>query len=465
MLSKKRIWIIVASLLAGLGLRSYLTENRTSAEEAPSIELHANVWKESHYLNQEPTLDESSAFGITEHNSDKHSISKELTDLFQAGLYEQALNFAEKHADDDEIPESIRAWLIKQIPNIITSLGWQKYQETDYFSAISWFEKALAIHNEPLAIKGLAGSYFQLKYLWQAEHYSRLFLQHQPKDFDTSLLLIETLESTQNLPEAIEVIDQLLQSNQLGLEQKRFTEKKSQTIRARLQESRHQITINSPHFALTYRPVEHESIAQWLLDLLESTLDEFRFDWGFEEPKAPIEIIIYPAQNFSSMIHGPEWAQAIYDGRIRIPIDHKQKLDLTNFQRIVRHEMVHALTAQQTGHRPLPPWFSEGIAQYLECQGGCLDHGNMMSGNFLSLELFQQSFLSLPRDKARRAYGQSLFMIQTLVHIKGGSAIPKTLESLSPSSVLDSNQILRSVDIQFKNLYSNALSTWQKGKL
>lgn len=454
----KAIILLVTATILSL---SYCRKNIDSSEgvkvEAPQLKVEPAPKVQETELS----LPDPLAFEAKIHDA----VARELVRIFEKGDYQRALDYARKHAYSPELAESSRQWIRRQIPSIMISLGWQKYQQTLYFDAIALFEEALQIRNEPLAIKGLAGSYFQLKYLWQAKHYSRLLLEQIPYEFDTSILLLETLESTQNLKAATELAHNLLQAPDLNREQRDFVDQKLKTLRARLQESQHQSTITSPHFALTYRADEHEGFVTWLLELMENTLDEFRIDWGFDEPKAPIEIILYPAERFSKLVHGPTWAQAIYDGRIRVPIGTREAPAMQHLERVVRHELVHALTAQQTGHRPLPPWFAEGLAQYLECQGGCRNPiQNFSSGHFLSQEVFQQSFLNLSKDQARRAYGQSLFLIQILVQIKGSQAITRTLEALGPSSLIDSNQILGPLDLSFLSLYTSAQGIWENGK-
>ena len=105
-------------------------------------------------------------------------------------------------------------------------------------------------------------------------------------------------------------------------------------------------------------------------------------------------MIVYLAQDFSNMIHGLSWAGAIYDGRIRLPLSYP--INYQSLERILRHELSHALLAQQTNHVAMPAWFVEGLAQLVECEGGCVPSGKFSSQVKFNLE---ESFWGLSERK------------------------------------------------------------------
>jgi hypothetical protein len=161
------------------------------------------------------------------------------------------------------------------------------------------------------------------------------------------------------------------------------------------------------------------------------------------------------------MIHGPLWIQAIFDGRIRIPLSNTNERQVQVLKRTVRHELIHALLAQASSHRPLPPWFNEGVAQLLECQGSCALGLMRTHEAFLDAETFQRSFIGLDQRRAHRAYQQSLWLIHILIQSKGRQAIAQLIEGLRHIPSTESNQILKLLGTNFRELYILARGQWE----
>ena len=92
-------------------------------------------------------------------------------------------------------------------------------------------------------------------------------------------------------------------------------------MRDRAKVGQDQRTESTRNFRLSFRSGEHEDLVAWVMSTLEESLDRFVEDYGFKLPPTPIEVLLYPSQDFSSvMVGSPTWAVGLFDGRILIPV-------------------------------------------------------------------------------------------------------------------------------------------------
>ena len=152
----------------------------------------------------------------------------------------------------------------------------------------------------------------------------------------------------------------------------------------------------------------------------------------------------------------------MFNGRIRVPArgDLGRRSDA-----ILVHELVHALFAQMTGYRILPPWFDEGIAQFVsECGGDSCYPFKMPvnKGGFLRVELFEQPFTKLDRLLMARAYRQSLYTVMTIVNLRGLDVSAVVIDAIAIDSKLGSDALLKPLELSYKALYKHAEAAWQK---
>jgi tetratricopeptide (TPR) repeat protein len=134
--------------------------------------------------------------------------------------------------------------------------------------------------------------------------------------------------------------------------------------RWRHESSVHHSYIEKPagHFRILYEGSTQQSIGDRVARVLESgytnigrTLNSY--------PSETLTVILYTNREFQDITRSPSWATGGYDGRIRVAVG--GALRQTDLDRVVTHELVHAIVASAAPRR-VPAWLNEGLATYLE---------------------------------------------------------------------------------------------------
>ena len=392
-------------------------------------------------------------------------IAAEITQLFKSSKFEEALRKARSVLEARSQEEEFVPWIERQMPQILIGLGWQRVHEENCSEAISNFEEALRYENLPLAYKGLGICYFLSKQHWLASNYLRRFLD-ETFDFDSTMVLLESLESLGQLEDAWLKLEELGTQEGLTQEQKEMVERRSSTMKEKLKESDHQTSLDGRYVTLHYRAIDHEDLGLWAIDVLDQAVEDLIQVTDLPYPQGAIEVFLYPIDGFQKIHHGPSWAQGLYDGRIRIPIpkllnDGNRRL----LKRTLRHEISHALLTESVNQSILPTWFQEGLAQYVECSPYCNQFTFPSSrGSFLSKKVFESSFVSLNHQEARLAYSQSLFLVQNLIRISGPQILGTIIKNQQQRKRITSTSLLDPASISFGKLYQIASKNWEVGK-
>lgn len=383
---------------------------------------------------------------------------------FHAGDYHAALSLTDNALNDRNVSGEFSQWLRQQLPAILNAAGWLDIKMGKCAKAIPLFTRSQNLLRTVIAAKGLAVCYHKLKRFRDAKEQFFYYLKGKPKDSQMRLLYVDLLES---LLEYNQAADQLSLLIDLDPENKSL-QQRLRSMRAKAKEGYNQITATSQHINLTYRAEEHENLVNFVLQTCEEAIFDFVESYNFRPPQRLIEIVLYPADQFSHLIHGsPNWAQGIFDGRLRIPIIPKylESRQPSELKRVLKHELVHALLAYMTDFRPVPTWFNEGLAQRLECDNCRSRFFPPTPGDFLEPKSFSASYVKLSALQAERSYRQSLYLVHTLENypsLVGGAPLRKVIAAINPSSKLSSDGILASVKISFSDLHSRAARLWQQ---
>lgn len=189
----------------------------------------------------------------------------------------------------------------------------------------------------------------------------------------------------------------------------------------------------SSHFILHYEGEQTSgALRTQILSALESDYEDLVRDLG-TPPRDNILVTLYTQTAFFDVTHAPNWAGAIYDGKLRIPISGLTSVT-PELARVLKHELSHAFITKLSGGR-CPPWLNEGIAQFLEPRnlGG---NGHMLallykSQQQIPLNELEGSFNQFSGPKAAIAYAESLAAVSYINDSYGLSDVQRILERLS----------------------------------
>ena len=407
--------------------------------------------------NPPAVLDLAAAFGFSDPK--EVEAAQQLRVLFTTGAYSKSLALAELALAKPDISAAFRAWLTAQMPVILASEGWAAIATGNCDRAIESLRRAalLATAAElpgPMNADIRRGLGFCLKKTGQpggAEENFLEALKSNPQDQESRLLLADLYESDGRFSEAVHTLEEAQPSPDIT--------KRLEVMRRRAGEGDLQQIQRTPHFNISYRTGEHEALAAQAAQILESSLDEFTDRYGYKAPLIPIEVVLYPTERFSWVLGGvPDWAEGIFDGRMRIPVRSGGSQEI--IAPVLRHELVHALNANMTGGRALPPWLEEGLAQRIgEMPRGGSFPFPIKPPPFAPAADFGASYMSFGSAAAGSIYRQSLYLVMALETIES-DALRRVISALSSEAGTSPDAVLAPIGGNFARLYDTSSRWW-----
>ncbi len=151
-------------------------------------------------------------------------------------------------------------------------------------------------------------------------------------------------------------------------------------------------------------------------------------------PDVPTPVIIYSQNQFKEASGSPVWVAALYDGKIRLPLnDVAQNVD--NLKQLILHEYTHAVIFHIARGR-CPVWLNEGFAQLLE--GESLS--DVQAANIkkyvakkqaFDMKGLEGSFMGIsPPAAVELAYNQSLSFTNFMIEKTSQSQLIEALQLL-----------------------------------
>ncbi len=173
--------------------------------------------------------------------------------------------------------------------------------------------------------------------------------------------------------------------------------------------------LRSQHFLVRYDEGEVKALGNEVLSKLEDIFPELEQDLDVY-PRETITVLLYPNQAFRDITRSPNWAGAVNDGKLRIPVSGLQSVT-PELARVLKHELTHSLVRQVTLGR-CPQWFNEGLAQLEEGrqtgQFGAELARVMFEATAPPYSALEGSFMNLPDAQAKQAYAKSLAALEYL---------------------------------------------------
>jgi Flp pilus assembly protein TadD len=191
----------------------------------------------------------------------------------------------------------------------------------------------------------------------------------------------------------------------------------------------------SNHFILKYEGKQtSDTLRSQLIATLESEYDDLVRQLGIA-PRNSILVVLYTEQGFFDVTQAPSWSGAVFDGKLRIPINGVTSVT-PELARVLKHELTHSFISQLASGR-CPQWLNEGIAQAMEPKQ--LSHGKLLADLFrtqheIPLNALEGSFMNFSSVQATVAYEESLAAVQYISDTYGISDLQRVLERLGQGS-------------------------------
>ncbi len=184
--------------------------------------------------------------------------------------------------------------------------------------------------------------------------------QHGRRDTGTLYQLADALVREQRFDLALKVLQRA--NAMSGLSAGKARERQVR-MEKRLAEA-HQL-FESRYFRIRYPKVTGKVYAQQLAVVLEEERKRLAHWIPVADPQ-PVDVDLYPVEEFLSSYAAEMPVVGIFDGRVRVPFADLHSLH-PQLVAILTHELAHALISQAT-HERAPKWVQEGLAQHVEME-------------------------------------------------------------------------------------------------
>jgi len=211
----------------------------------------------------------------------------------------------------------------------------------------------------------------------------------------------------------------------------------------------------SSHFKLKYNGAAEPALAKDVLRTLEMHFSAIESELNYTPPE-PIGVVLYTEQAFVDITRAPAWAGALYDGRIRVPVQGLTSVD-GELSRSLKHELTHSFVAQKTKSACMglaascsnraPTWVQEGLAQWMEGYRSGDDAAGLVQifdeKHAIPLGQLEGSWTRLDRSTARYAYAWALASMEYIIQADGMSDVERILDRIGAGMATE--QALREV--------------------
>jgi len=337
--------------------------------------------------------------------------------------------------DEGYLRELDQVWEDKPTPANRHLLA-QAYQEAASFltrqgdpeGAIEKCQHALKlVENDPALTTALGYLLMKQDRPWQAIELLLPAQDRDPKNPDIPLLLGSAYYAMNDLDQAIREWTQA----QAIQEHPGVREAVEKAQRERDWAGGYQ-ELRSQHFLVRYDEGEVKALGNEVLTKLEDIFQEVEQDLDIY-PREAITVLLYPNQAFRDITRSPNWAGAVNDGKLRIPVSGLQSMT-PELASVLKHELTHSFIRQETLGR-CPQWFNEGLAQLEEGRktdslGAALARF-MAAGETPPYSTLEGSFMNLPDSQAEKAYAKSLAALEYLRDTYGMVEIRQMLKLMA----------------------------------
>ena len=189
------------------------------------------------------------------------------------------------------------------------------------------------------------------------------------------------------------------------------------------------------HFSVLFQGPADDLVARRIVDLLEDAY--WRICAALSTyPTEPVTVVLYTTEQFRATANAPDWAGAVYDGRIKIPTVGALQ-NPADLKSTLAHEFTHAVVAQLAGGA-VPKWLNEGLAELLESNDLTrIEQLLARSPRRLPHAQLERDFSALSSSDVALAYAQSAVAVRRMIDMRGAPAVVALLQALGRGTRFD----------------------------
>ena len=196
-------------------------------------------------------------------------------------------------------------------------------------------------------------------------------------------------------------------------------------ISAQLERWRHEAGVHqqlTDRVGVRFRVLFDGARQQALGDRVERVLESAYWRIGKllnSYPAETITVVLYTGRQFTDITRAPAWSGGAYDGRIRLPVGGAMRTP-GELDRVLTHELVHAIVASAARGGQVPAWVNEGLATHLESRDQAWVTGTIKrTSGIIPLEDLHEPFGDLDSRLAVLAYAESAIAARLLIERLG----------------------------------------------
>jgi Peptidase MA superfamily/Tetratricopeptide repeat len=309
--------------------------------------------------------------------------------------------------------------------------GKQEFDHGNLGKARTYFETALRFDSQnPTILNYYASLLVRTGNAAQALPYAERAVRAAPDSPDALTVLGYVQFAADHTEDAIRTWKHSLTLRPDATVQK-YLEKAQRDATAEADYTQHE----SSHFTLRYEGKQtSDALRGQLVATLESEYDDLVRELGIA-PRNNIPVVLYTEQSFFDVTQAPSWSGAVFDGKLRIPINGLTSVT-PELARVLKHELAHSFISQLSNGR-CPQWLNEGLAQAVEPKQ--LSHGKLLADLFqaqheIPLSALEGGFMQFSSTQASVAYEESLAAVQYINDTYGMGDLQRILERLGQGS-------------------------------
>jgi len=186
------------------------------------------------------------------------------------------------------------------------------------------------------------------------------------------------------------------------------------------------------HFQLSFVDGgQTDALATDILETLEDAYAELGSDLAYY-PDVRVPVLLYSRRDFSVLTNSPDWAGAVYDGKIRLPLGGMHHMT-DQLAAMLYHEYMHVVV-HYLANRHVPVWLNEGLAELSGRRIYALPmvalHRAAEDNRLIGWDILARPFTGLADDKVRLAYEQSYSLVNFMVDQFGWHKMTELLQRL-----------------------------------